>query len=414
MKRPTRGPRAKSRRRAGEIGIRMYNVGFGDCFLIRVPSPVRERKILIDCGVHPSGPGPKRIRDVAQQVVADASEDGEPEIDVIIASHRHADHISGFESSVWEGVTVHEVWMPWTEDPRDPEARRILETQGKTAITLSAVPGLAADALALATNSLTNAKAMQMLHAGFRGQPRRRFLPPRRRDRATFTADALPGVTIHAMGPSRDPEVIRDMDPPEAASYLLLSGMPHTPGSGAPLTFDAEWTIDAEELWEKTPHLSLRPEDAETLRNLGRLDALSVAVSLEKAVNGTSLMLMLQVGRAYLLFPGDAQWGTWQNALADAEWRDLLAKTTFYKVGHHGSHNATPMAFVRDVLGDAFSAMVCTRAATLKWDIPRMPLLDALRAKSPQVIRSDVADVDDPVSARRAADNFFVDLALPY
>jgi hypothetical protein len=44
-----------------------------------------------------------------------------------------------------------------------------------------------------------------------------------------------------------------------------------------------------------------------------------------------------------LLFPGDAEiesWSTWENSHADVD--DLLARTVLYKVGHHGSINATP------------------------------------------------------------------------
>ncbi|HVE15084.1 MAG TPA: hypothetical protein VNB29_00045, partial [Chthoniobacterales bacterium] len=55
-----------------------------------------------------------------------------------------------------------------------------------------------------------------------------------------------------------------------------------------------------------------------------------------------------------LLFPGDAQVGNWEswhqggwserNGLAEGERitaKDLLGRTVLYKVGHHGSHNAT-------------------------------------------------------------------------
>ena len=40
---------------------------------------------------------------------------------------------------------------------------------------------------------------------------------------------------------------------------------------------------------------------------------------LDRAVNNTSVMFLLQVGDALLLFPGDAQWGAWQPLLDDAE-----------------------------------------------------------------------------------------------
>lgn len=36
-------------------------------------------------------------------------------------------------------------------------------------------------------------------------------------------------------------------------------------------------------------------------------------------------------------------WGTWLNVLQDPEWKSLLERVAFYKIGHHGSHNATPI-----------------------------------------------------------------------
>jgi hypothetical protein len=64
--------------------------------------------------------------------------------------------------------------------------------------------------------------------------------------------------------------------------------------------------------------------------------------TLDKQMNNTSLILVFEVGGSRLLFPGDAQIENWQYALANAEYRKLLADTTLYKVGHHGSRNATP------------------------------------------------------------------------
>ena len=84
-----------------------------------------------------------------------------------------------------------------------------------------------------------------------------------------------------------------------------------------------------------------------------------------------------------LLFPGDAQWGTWQNALGDPEFRALIEKTNFLKVGHHGSHNATPRAVVEEVLRkNQFSAMVCTSETKKFKRIPLPSLMDALDEKT--------------------------------
>jgi glyoxylase-like metal-dependent hydrolase (beta-lactamase superfamily II) len=96
------------------ISIRMYNVGFGDSFLLRFPGTDRERKVLIDCGVHASGPGPHPMSEVVDQIIQDVSDGGKPAIDLVIATHRHRDHVLGFESAKWQDVEVGEVWMPWT------------------------------------------------------------------------------------------------------------------------------------------------------------------------------------------------------------------------------------------------------------------------------------------------------------
>jgi len=82
----------------------------------------------------------------------------------------------------------------------------------------------------------------------------------------------------------------------------------------------------------------------------------SLALKLDAATNNTSLVLAfeLQNTKRVLLFPGDAQVGNWEswhdcgwseeNGLKKGETvtaKDLLARTVLYKVGHHGSHNAT-------------------------------------------------------------------------
>ena len=80
-----------------------------------------------------------------------------------------------------------------------------------------------------------------------------------------------------------------------------------------------------------------------------------LALNLDSDTNNTSLVLAfeLKASGRILLFPGDAQIGNWLS-WAKLSWRvgdgvdrrtvkaeHLLARTVFYKVAHHGSHNAT-------------------------------------------------------------------------
>lgn len=431
-----------------QISIRMYNVGFGDSFLLTFPDPDRPRKVFIDCGYHAAGPPPVRpLDEVVKQIINDIGEGGAARLDVVVATHRHRDHVFGFENSAWSEVRVTDVWMPWTEHPTDPEARRIREAQAKKAKLLADALAplkergndLAARAHAIAENNLTNAKAMAMLHGGFAGNPRPRFLPEKPKSTndpllpQVIRPDSLPGVTVHVLGPDRDSQTIKDMDPPDTESYLRLTAPNSTKGA-APL--DKRWSVSPsgedfgkwfEQMAKKAEAITSTPEqslshsdqDFETkwfaslgfhwqdVKNIDRFvkaDPLLAAASIDQAVNGTSLMLAFEIGRAMLLFPGDAQWGTWNRALNDPPSRAILERTNFLKVGHHGSHNASPKAFVKGVLGSDFQAMVSTRRTKLYKDIPRLPLLNALEAKqeSPALARSDEDEV--PTRFRRVND----------
>jgi len=73
-----------------------------------------------------------------------------------------------------------------------------------------------------------------------------------------------------------------------------------------------------------------------------------LALRLDAHTNNTSLVLAIELspGGKVLLFPGDAQVGNWLS-WGDITWRgddsdltaaNLLERTVFYKVGHHGSH----------------------------------------------------------------------------
>ncbi|MEO8035642.1 MAG: MBL fold metallo-hydrolase, partial [Acidobacteriota bacterium] len=297
---------------ASSISIRMYNVGFGDSFLLRFPCTGGERTMLIDCGFHQAGPGPYPIEKVVDQIIADTTKGKQAHIDVVVATHRHRDHVLGFESAKWQNVQVGEVWMPWTEDPKDPAARKIRETQSKkanalcTALRAAKVP---ARILEIAENALTNFKAMATLHSGFAGNPVRRFLPPPKRGKATFTPDILPGLTIHAMGPSHDPKVIRDMNPPKGESFLQLAQDGNGNGS-IPLPFDSRFRMKEKEAQKWLSEAGIGPRQLKAIEKMAQENPLALAVALDAAVNGTSLMLMFEMGKAFLLFPGDAQWGT--------------------------------------------------------------------------------------------------------
>jgi beta-lactamase superfamily II metal-dependent hydrolase len=401
-----------------KISIRMYDVGFGDCFLLTLKDGEQARKVLFDCGTIKYGSMP--IKDVAHQVIEDVRDprDNVPRIDVVVCTHRHKDHVSGFNDPAWASVEVGEVWLPWTEDPADPEAKRIREVQSRLAVALELQlkkRSLAARGkekqelearLELAVNALSNEGAMRTLHQGFAGKPKRLFLAAAESPANRFESGSLPGVTVYVLGPWRDEGTIRDMDPPAGQSYLRMvesldedqSGLGH---------FWQDWKLDEREYIESHTSLLRKNEsgikpffDLNALLSLGdrrKVKELSLgfdelaAAALDQAVNGTSLMLVLEFGGVRLLFPGDAQWGTWKKALESPEASALLSGVTFYKVGHHGSHNATPVSFIEKTLkvGQPTWAMISTNFVSNWPNIPKAELLEAFKKKAIQFVRSD-------------------------
>ena len=126
---------------------------------------------------------------------------------------------------------------------------------------------------------------------------------------------------------------------------------------------------------------------AKLTNDAGLLTAASI---LERAVNNTSLFLVLDVAGTRLVFPGDAQHGPWQHVLDSDHSAALLRDAAFYKIGHHGSHNATPKRFVEEVWHDGAQAML-PWGLVKRWQetIPKHEILEALQAHGHTVTRAD-------------------------
>ncbi len=202
------------------LRVRAYHVGFGDCVLVEADGDGAPRpwRMLVDCGTDPSSGGPSPDA-LAQAVIDDLGDP--PELDVVVATHRHRDHIAGFASTAWAEVQVGEVWLPWPEDPDDPTARDLAGRQETMARavhrTLAMRLGADDGAVQLALNSTVNAQAMGTLRSGFGGEPVRRYLPEAEPP-CEVALPGLPGGKAHLLGPARDRATLRAMAPPSRAA----------------------------------------------------------------------------------------------------------------------------------------------------------------------------------------------------
>lgn len=115
-----------------EIIVRMYRQGLGDCFLLALPAGRSATKyVLVDCGVHKRQTnGPARLAHVLKSIVASTGS----HVDVVVATHEHADHLSGFVQKgspfLTNEVTIGEVWLAWTEKLGDHQADTLRRKRG--------------------------------------------------------------------------------------------------------------------------------------------------------------------------------------------------------------------------------------------------------------------------------------------
>jgi beta-lactamase superfamily II metal-dependent hydrolase len=404
--------------------IRMYRVGFGDFFLLSVPAGPSGAMahVLVDCGVHAHDLG------VMGAAVDQLKADTGGRLALVIMTHRHADHISGFGSAsdVFKTFTVERVWMSWFENPGDSDAQRIQAGIAATAQRLQAALALRAaepgpddrQYAHMAGNALGagkggNAAALAMLHS-FRtaeGKPTpvdyytagdAAILPP---------SLAKAGLAAEILGPPKDLALVAKMDN-AAHQYLAMEEAGEASGGEAkPLFHQVYGRPDFK--WRARGASVFPLEDVAANIRSAQPDALAVAAKkADNALNNQSLVVLFTFAGKTMLFSGDAQWGNWASFLFGGdigtpghtalrpESKAILGQLDFYKVGHHGSTNATPMDVIAAMKQGCY-AMCSTDAGAYGnkdkgTEVPRKPLMDALSARSGQrLARSDMVPVGD-------------------
>ncbi len=393
-----------------QLRLRMYNVGFGDCFLLSftyakpLPAPGGQstvRHVLIDFGTTRRARSRLAPKAVADLVKADCG----GRLDALVMSHRHKDHLSGFGTAATKNVIAELepglVVRPWTEDPK------LAADAGQPGVTGLAADGQrAADRALLAALRDGEAMADQIVkRASAAGRGGRTSLVQFATDEVanpnaiaeldelskggrgeylsagmdTKLAELLPGVDIRVLGPplpSQWEPVSRQAE--DSEEYWLTSRrqirrlFPSGAGkSNVPLG-TSRWIMD-----------QLLGDEQRQLMSLVRW--------LDDAMNNTSLILTFSTGEHTLLFGGDAQIENWGFALdqakSDAGLRALLESVDLYKVGHHGSRNGTPISLFKMWAESAdarpFVSMMSTKEGvhgdSEAGAVPRSTLVTALK-----------------------------------
>jgi hypothetical protein len=213
----------------------------------------------------------------------------------------------------------------------------------------------------------------RLIELGEKGGGIRYFSPGKTIDRRLLP----PGINIYVLGPPRS-SMINKSNPSSGANHETYFGIEQSGLAGfmdALLPADSSGgngTATTSSPGPFHPRCSVAPDHAkkddwfsgtyfyakEKYRQIESswLDvAGQFALQLDGAINNTSLVLAIELAESgkVLLFPGDAQVGSWLS-WHDHKWKvkrgsttesinaeELLNNTVLYKVSHHGSHNAT-------------------------------------------------------------------------
>lgn len=343
--------------------FRMYHTGsVGDCLLLLFQKDkVTTFSMLIDCG------GWLTTSKDISACVQDIKTTCNAKIDLLIVTHQHLDHISGFNQAraLFDSIEVKEVWMSWIEDSSD-DIGRILKTQyGKKlkelrritdrairnlkghATILSNVKGAGErfkaklanmeDALALIMfeQGITNNKGMA---AGPTNDDAMKYLKKKGK-KLTYR---LPGEVVDDMkgaegmkffilGPPRDADMrFFKIDMKEEEMYHMAANSPmeetEMPAenqivqSGVILEdyvspFGAEYKMEAAERKTFNKHYNSSDNNWRQIETDWEETAASIALRVTALTNNTSLAIAIEFedsGKVILL-PADAQSGNWMS-----------------------------------------------------------------------------------------------------
>ena len=402
-----------------KLTLRAYGVGFGDCFLLtfHYGGAIGDRHVLIDFGTTQKPPKPRKAltMDIARDIVATVG----GHLHVIVATHRHTDHISGFATNAKKngpgdliaGLNPDLVIQPWTEVLTAPT-----QSTGPT----TSLTAAANDAFRLSLTRMERVAAASLRQT--------RHLPRQVRDEIAFVgenglknvsavnnlarmgkkgdaayvhygkkipqlASLLPNVQVDVLGPptiKQKGDVATDNDNPKeywhfakfwglrAATAALTDGRDVFPRASV-----VTGGIPVESRWF-----------VHKLKVVRGNQLLRIVRAMDGALNNTSVILLIKAGKKKFLFPGDAQWENWEYALGKNA--SQLADVDVYKVGHHGSLNATPKTlwgkFDKANENEHAAGRLCSVMSTRTnskhghresgTEVPREKLVDALRNAS--------------------------------
>lgn len=378
------------------VNIRMYRMGTGDFFLLTFKNPDEEIfRLMIDCGC--INASEELVRVHVTDLIDHLGED--PTIDLLVVTHEHADHMNGFKlvDDLFKTIKFKKVWLAWTESKENTIANEYRGLNIRAGMALKA----ASEKLKSSVNNPAFVQEMKRQYKGnlmldgidFYAKAVDEFvdinlpvdggviptIEDKLREYGVISEDTevecldvkevieniagLSGIRVFVLGP------------PEEKKYLNV-GEKHGEmykqrehASAFDFSFIDVLCDDRSNLIKpfKDKHVAKTGNEVskiykqrDTYRKIDFdwLNGISeLALRYERNINNTSLALAFEFVESgkILLFPGDAEFGSWLSWHEKLSWeivkngkketvsiKEILARTVCYKVSHHLSQNGTP------------------------------------------------------------------------
>jgi hypothetical protein len=439
------------------VNIKMYRIGeLGDCFLLRFANGGEKTHVLIDCGSYwNSNESKERLKKIAADIKTQVAEN---KLDVIVGTHQHNDHLSGFihAESIFKSIKPEQVWLSWLDDPDNEKARKTgkdynnyltslrhinKELKGnfflgdkKVKKRLTGLLGFYGigehDRINAKTNKLPAdlpARAREVLQKIGKKKPE--YLSPG----DVFNLPGISGgaVKVYVLGPPKDEDLLYKKEPRKSETFdhklaafganakKLLGAMKKL--TGTIKTTDKEEPFPFDEPYRKSENFKYveTPYKKEKWRQI-ELDwinqAEQLALWLDGFTNNSSLVLAFEIVKSnkVLLFAADAQAGNWRSwkdikwkkKPASFNWLTLMNNTVLYKTGHHGSHNSTNAEALNNMTHKELVVLIPVEKSDPMvnygkgWKMPAANLYKELKKRS----RNRIIRMDDGISKAKAWD----------